>query len=178
MKTQKNYVVKNKKGKGHKGKGDRSAQKRRRRNNNKHVEYQDNLYLMIDGNFTHVPVAYCSHYKGYVTQNMLMRHECDKRNCPRLKMLKDIQMAETHKHEKQGIIRVTVHKNKKATRKNSKTIAPLQQEHYDAVIKEFNDSGLSYTGTHDVSKFIWEKYPDEYDDIMAVYYALTEKTGA
>lgn len=172
MKAQKNYVAKNKNSKGHRGKGDRSAQKRRRRRNNKHVEYQDNLYMMIDGNFTHFPVAYCSHYHGYVTQNMLMRHECDNRNCPRLKMLKDIQMKETHKHEKQGIIRV-IHKNKKA----KTTIAPLQQERYDAVIKEFNDSGLPYTGTHDLSKFIWEKYPDEYDDIMAVYY-LTEKAGA
>lgn len=173
MKAQKNYVVKNKNSKGHKGKGDRSAQKRRRRNNNKHVEYQDNLYMMIDGNFTHFPVAYCSHYKGYVTQNMLMRHECDTRNCPRLKMLKDIPMAEIHKHEKQGIIRV-IHKNKK----NSTTITPLQQERYDAVVKEFNNSGLPYTGTHDLSNFVWEKYPDEYDDIMAVYYALTEKAGA
>jgi len=173
MKTQKNYVVKNKNSKGHKGKGDRSAQKRRRRRNNKHVEYQDNLYMMIDGNFTHFPVAYCSHYHGYVTQNMLMRHECDNRNCPRLKMLKDIPMAEIHKHEKQGIIRV-IHKNKK----DSMTITSLQQERYDAVVKEFNDSGLPYTGTHDISNFVWEKYPDEYDDIMAVYYALTEKAGA
>lgn len=169
MKTQKNYVVKNKNSKNHKGKGDRSAQKRRRRRNNKHVEYQDNLYMMIDGNFTHFPVAYCSHYHGYVTQNMLMRHECDNRNCPRLKMLKDIPMAEIHKHKKQEIIRV-IHKNKK----DSTTITPLQQERYDAVVKEFNDSGLPY----DLSNFVWEKYPDEYDDIMAVYYALTEKAGA
>lgn len=88
-------------------------------------------------------------------------------------MLKDIPMAEIHKHEKQGIIRV-IHKNKK----DSMTITSLQQERYDAVVKEFNDSGLPYTGTHDISNFVWEKYPDEYDDIMAVYYALTEKAGA
>lgn len=39
---------------------------------------------MIDGNWTHYPVAYCHRYKGVLTRNMMNTHKCNERNCHKL----------------------------------------------------------------------------------------------
>ena len=41
-------------------------------------------YQMIDGTWTHYPVAYCHRYKGVLTRNMMNTHKCNERNCHKL----------------------------------------------------------------------------------------------
>ncbi len=67
------------------GRGDRHAQQRRRRKNNKDVPVQDKEYKLIDGNYSPQPYAYCCHYKAYMTRNQTKLHECKKRQCEQLK---------------------------------------------------------------------------------------------
>ena len=45
-------------------------------------------YQTIDKNFTKSkPVAYCRHYKGYMTVKQLRLHKCVRRGCRQLKRL-------------------------------------------------------------------------------------------
>jgi hypothetical protein len=67
------------------GRGDRKAQKKRRRMNNAGIARQKEPVLMIDGNLTHYPVGFCQYYKGYLTNNMAERHKCLYRECPRFR---------------------------------------------------------------------------------------------
>lgn len=90
--------------KSHHGKGDRPAQKKRRRQNNKNTERRNDTYQMIDGNFTHYPVAYCFHYNGYMTNNMVQRHGCPTRNCCRYKTMQEIEAMSKKKHRTYGKI--------------------------------------------------------------------------
>lgn len=68
-----------------KGHGNTKSNQKRRRNFNKNVERQTELYPMIDNNLTYYPYAYCSFYKGYMTASMTDRHNCVNRNCPHYK---------------------------------------------------------------------------------------------
>lgn len=72
------------------GRGNRKEQFKRRRRNNKDVPLRDEHYEMIDGNMTRRPVGYCSRYRGYLTQNMQLRHNCLCRNCPRFKEIEEM----------------------------------------------------------------------------------------
>lgn len=67
------------------GKGDRRSQQQRRRKNNKGIPIQKEEYLLIDGNYSNRPIAYCCHYKAYLTNNQIMCHDCKNRNCSQLK---------------------------------------------------------------------------------------------
>lgn len=79
------------KNKGHKNRGNRAEQQRNRRKNNRGVEKQEEMYRMIDGNYTFYPYTYCCHYKGYMTKNMYERHSCGNRNCCHLKTFEEMK---------------------------------------------------------------------------------------
>lgn len=53
----------------------RAGQKRRQMNK-RLSKYYAEFYEMIDGNYTHYPVAFCTRYKGYVTKSMADVHRC------------------------------------------------------------------------------------------------------
>jgi len=59
----------------------RAKQQKRRRCNNRDVLYCENLFLMIDGNETHYPYAYCKHYRGYLTKSLAITHRCEAKQC-------------------------------------------------------------------------------------------------
>lgn len=59
----------------------RAEQQHRRRKNNRTSPKREELFLMIDGNYTHQPAAYCTYHKGFLTGNMEQRHGCMKKNC-------------------------------------------------------------------------------------------------
>ena len=50
------------------------------------TEYE---YLCIDGNWTYHPVAFCTRYKGVLTNGLMNTHKCEERNCIRLR--KDVE---------------------------------------------------------------------------------------
>ena len=70
-----------------KNRGNRREQQRRRRQNNKSIKKQEYEYQLIDGNFSSLVCAYCVYYKGYLTNNQLIRHTCKQRECVQLKSL-------------------------------------------------------------------------------------------
>ena len=51
--------------------------------NTKSIPIHQYEYEMIDGNWTIRPYAYCHYYHGYLTKNMALCHNCEKRNCNR-----------------------------------------------------------------------------------------------
>lgn len=67
------------------GKGDRKSQQRRRRRNNREVPHQMYDFILIDGNISDQPYAYCCHYNGYLTRNQTICHRCVSRECPQYK---------------------------------------------------------------------------------------------
>ena len=69
------------------GRGDRKAQRKRHRDNNKGVPILEDEYLLIDNNYSNRPYKYCSYYKAYLTKNLVIRHKCEKRECCNLKSL-------------------------------------------------------------------------------------------
>lgn len=69
------------------GKGDRHAQQRRRRKNNKDTPVLEHEYFLIDGNYSRQPAAYCCYHKGFLTNNQIQLHKCTKRHCDKLKSL-------------------------------------------------------------------------------------------
>ncbi len=72
------------------GKGKIKLQRKRRRYRAKKVTKpikQENLFQCIDGNMTYYPAAFCTHYCGYLTANMMLVHRCKKRRCKKLEML-------------------------------------------------------------------------------------------
>ena len=70
----------------HNGKGNVKAQRKRRKQRLKKLpERWDNEVLLIDGNFSFYPVAYCFRYKAFLTQGLLDTHRCDKRHCPKFR---------------------------------------------------------------------------------------------
>lgn len=69
-----------------KGKGNLKAQNKRRRQRMKNLPpYQKDKYQLIDDNFTHYPVAYCTRYKGWLSVGLMDVHGCEKRQCVRLR---------------------------------------------------------------------------------------------
>ena len=40
--------------------------------------------MMIDGNWTKHPVAFCWYHQGALTKNMMHTHKCCERQCKRL----------------------------------------------------------------------------------------------
>ena len=63
----------------------RTKQRKRRNYNNSQTPEQPYEYQMIDGNWTPRPYGYCHYYHGYLTKNMAIRHNCEKKNCPMFK---------------------------------------------------------------------------------------------
>ena len=61
--------------------GNAHAQRRRRRRNFDKSLYQNDLYLLIDGNYSHYPYCYCKYHKGFLTKNLACRHKCEAKNC-------------------------------------------------------------------------------------------------
>lgn len=55
----------------------RRRYRKRYREANKNVIRQLDKYVMIDGNYTHYPVAYCRYRRGYVTEALKQVHNCD-----------------------------------------------------------------------------------------------------
>lgn len=66
-----------------KGKGNRKAQKMRRKARRQvfDVKRQSKDYELIDGNFSHYPVGYCKYHKGWLTIGLEETHKCRLREC-------------------------------------------------------------------------------------------------
>lgn len=65
-----------------KSKGNRKEQKRRRKERLKNrPERAAVSYRLIDGNFSHYPVAECKCHGGYLTQGLIDTHRCEQRHC-------------------------------------------------------------------------------------------------
>ena len=70
----------------HKGKGNVKAQRKRRKQRLKRLPPRwNNEVLLIDGNFSFYPVAYCLYHKAFMTHGLVDTHRCEQRNCPRLR---------------------------------------------------------------------------------------------
>lgn len=51
----------------------------------KHLPQRQPLkYQLIDGNFTHYPVAYCEFHQLWLTEGLMNTHRCEPRKCRRL----------------------------------------------------------------------------------------------
>jgi len=67
-----------------KNKGNRKAQRKRRKERLKqHVPRKPEPHLLIDGNYSHYPVAYCHFHKAFMTLGLVETHRCKKRKCRR-----------------------------------------------------------------------------------------------
>lgn len=66
------------------GKGNIDAQKARRRERAKGYPKVEpgTTEILIDGNFSRYAVAYCNHYKGWLTYPLMNTHECLGNECP------------------------------------------------------------------------------------------------
>lgn len=72
------------------GKGNRKAQKKRRHERLKNrPERLEEEYLLLDGNYSHYPVAYCRRKKAYLTQGLTDTHRCFERECMHLERLNE-----------------------------------------------------------------------------------------
>ena len=47
------------------------------------IKKRDYEYRLIDGNWTYHPTAYCTYYKGFLTQKLSKTHRCKERMCKR-----------------------------------------------------------------------------------------------
>lgn len=66
-------------------KGNRKAQNRRRYERRRlRPERQKEKHILIDGNFSFFPVAYCEHYHAFLTVGLMEVHRCAERQCGRL----------------------------------------------------------------------------------------------
>lgn len=71
-----------------KNKGNIRAQKKRRKERLKNrPPKSEEKVLLIDGNYSFYPVAFCSQYKAYLTCGLADTHRCQERECPKLKMI-------------------------------------------------------------------------------------------
>lgn len=71
-----------------KGKGNIAAQKQRRKDRYKNLpQRRKQSYELIDGNYSHYPVAECTYYGGYLTQGLIDTHQCRQKTCTRFVML-------------------------------------------------------------------------------------------
>ena len=46
-------------------------------------------YRLIDGNWSHRAEAYCTYHHGYLTPALMKVHKCRKRQCKRLREIKE-----------------------------------------------------------------------------------------
>jgi len=68
--------------KNHHNKGDRKAQRKRQRERRKHLpQKQTQKVMLIDGNLSYYPIAYCRVHGGYLTEGLIDTHRCTKRKC-------------------------------------------------------------------------------------------------
>jgi hypothetical protein len=66
-------------------KGNRKAQRERRYERRKlRPVRQKEKHILIDGNFSFHPVAYCEHYHAFLTVGLMEVHRCAERHCGRL----------------------------------------------------------------------------------------------
>lgn len=66
-------------------KGNRKAQMKRRYERKKaRPKRQKEKHVLIDGNFSFYPAAYCKHYQAWLTVGLLETHRCSERQCGRL----------------------------------------------------------------------------------------------
>ena len=64
------------------GKGNRKAQLKRRRKRIKHLpKKQSEMVLLIDGNYSYYPIAYCRSKHAFLTEGLANTHSCEKRKC-------------------------------------------------------------------------------------------------
>lgn len=67
-----------------KGRGNRIAQRKRKRERQKHLpKKQLEKVLLIDGNLSYYPIAYCSRYGAFLTEDLADTHRCVQRHCKR-----------------------------------------------------------------------------------------------
>lgn len=75
-----------------KGKGNLKRQRKRRRQRRKYrKEYFNDEFELIDGNFTHYPVAFCEHYERFLSAGLIQTHRCRNRKCKKLLSLEQIE---------------------------------------------------------------------------------------
>lgn len=68
------------------GKGNIKAQRKRRKERLKNRPPKaEELFLLIDGNYSFYPVAFCKYHGAYMTQGLCDIHRCEKRKCPRFR---------------------------------------------------------------------------------------------
>lgn len=61
------------------GKGNRKAQRKRKNERRKNLPPRAaKKVMLIDGNFSYYPVAYCHKIKAYLTQGLVDTHNCSK----------------------------------------------------------------------------------------------------
>nr|DAE54313.1 MAG TPA: hypothetical protein [Caudoviricetes sp.] len=66
-------------------KGNRKAQRERRYERRKlRPKRQEEKHVLIDGNYSFYPAAYCKHYQAWLTVGLLETHRCAERQCGRL----------------------------------------------------------------------------------------------
>lgn len=64
-------------------KGKIQDQRKRYKKMKKEVARAPDEYLLIDGNWSHYPYAYCSRKHAYLTKGLCSTHHCEERNCNR-----------------------------------------------------------------------------------------------
>lgn len=70
--------------KGNRGRGNIKAQRKRKRERRKHLpKKQAEKVLLIDGNLSYYPIAYCSRYGAFLTEGLADTHRCLQRKCKR-----------------------------------------------------------------------------------------------
>jgi hypothetical protein len=70
----------------HKGKGNRIAQCRRKKERLKNRPPKaEEKALLIDGNYSFYPKGFCKYHGAYLTQGLIDTHRCLHRNCPKFK---------------------------------------------------------------------------------------------
>lgn len=66
-------------------KGNRKAQRQRRyERQRQRPKRQKDKYILIDGNYSFYPAAYCRYYQAWLTVGLLETHRCAERQCGRL----------------------------------------------------------------------------------------------
>ena len=77
------------------GKGNRDAQKKRRKERLKNrPPKQDQRFLLIDGNWSHYPEGFCVYHCAFMTQGLLDTHRCVQRKCQKFRKVVDGEISE------------------------------------------------------------------------------------
>lgn len=61
--------------------GNVKAQRKRRKKMQKQVQRAPNDYLLIDGNYSFYPYAFCKRKGAYLTMGLANTHKCVEREC-------------------------------------------------------------------------------------------------